>query len=226
MQLHREDVLAGALALLDTDGLEGLTMRKLAAHLGVQAGALYWHFPNKRALLDAMADALLADVAEPAPQGTWEQQLTDLGQQLRAALLARRDGARVFAGSFTTEPNTLRLGPISIEIVRLAGIPADRAGWVAFSLLYYVLGHCIEEQAQAELAADGGWDAKALGFLEHDGSDFDQAITATIAADPAERFAYGLQLLIDGIRSQLPTEVTRPTGRRRTKPRQPTAPKP
>jgi AcrR family transcriptional regulator len=60
-------VLAGALDLLDTDGLEGLTMRKLAAHLGVQAGALYWHFQSKRALLDAVADALLADVAGPAP---------------------------------------------------------------------------------------------------------------------------------------------------------------
>jgi TetR/AcrR family transcriptional regulator, tetracycline repressor protein len=204
MQLHRADVLAGALVLLDADGLEGLTMRKLAAHLGVQAGALYWHFQNKRALLDAMADALLADVAGPALEGTWDRQLTDLGQQLRAALLAHRDGARVFAGSFTTEPNTLRLGPMSIEIVRSAGIPVERAGWVAFSLLYYVLGHCIEEQAQAELTAGGDWKARALGSLEPDGSDFDQAMAATIVADPAERFAYGLELLIDGIRSQLP----------------------
>jgi TetR/AcrR family tetracycline transcriptional repressor len=203
MQLHRADVLAGALVLLDDDGLEGLTMRKLAAHLGVQAGALYWHFQNKQALLDAIADALLADVPGPAPDGTWEQRLTELGQQLRAALLAHRDGARVFAGSFTTEPNTLRLGPMSVEIVSSAGIPVERAGWVAFSLLYYVLGHCIEEQAQAELAADGGWQAKAAGFLQRHGPDFDQAMTATIAADPADRFAYGLQLLIDGIRAQL-----------------------
>jgi tetracycline repressor-like protein len=106
----------------------------------------------------------------------------------------------VFAGSFTTEPNTLRLGPVSVEIVRSAGIPVQRAGWVVFSLLYYVLGHCIEEQAQAELAPQGGWEAKAH---EHDGSDFDQVVTATIGADPADRFAYGLQLLIDGIRAQL-----------------------
>jgi hypothetical protein len=47
---------------------------------------------------------------------------------------------------------------------------------------------------------EGGWEAKAH---EHDGSDFDQVVTATIGADPADRFAYGLQLLIDGIRAQL-----------------------
>ena len=57
-QLHRQDVLDGALAMLDAVGLDQLTTRKLAAHLGVQAGALYWHFANKQALLDAMADRL------------------------------------------------------------------------------------------------------------------------------------------------------------------------
>jgi TetR/AcrR family transcriptional regulator, tetracycline repressor protein len=202
MQLHREDVLAGALALLDAEGLEGLTMRKLAAQLGVQAGALYWHFKHKQALLDAMADAVLAEADGPPPQGTWEQQLAELGARLRRALLARRDGARVVAGTFTTGPNTLRTGAMAVEILRSAGVPADRAGWAGFSLGYYVLGHCIEEQAQAELAEEGGWAAKVAGSAEHDGSYFDQAMTATITADPAERFAYGLQLLICGIGTQ------------------------
>jgi TetR/AcrR family tetracycline transcriptional repressor len=202
MQLHREDVLAGALTLLDAEGLDGLTMRKLAAQLGVQAGALYWHFKHKQALLDAMADALLAEADGPPPQGTWEQQLAELGGRLRRALLGHRDGARVVAGTFTAEPNTLRIGAVSVEILRSAGVPADRAGWAGFSLGYFVLGHCIEEQAQAELAEQGGWKAKVAGFTEHDGSYFDQAMSATVTADPAERFAYGLQLFTDGIRTQ------------------------
>lgn len=209
MQLHREDVLAGALALLDAEGLEGLTMRKLAARLGVQAGALYWHFQHKQALLDAVADALLADVTAPGPQGTWEQRIAEFCHRLRRALLARRDGARVFAGTFTTKPNTPRIGPIPVEILCSAGVPAERAGWVTFTLLYYVLGYCIEEQAEAELADQGGWAAKASEFAEHDGSEFDRAMTATMTADPAERFTYGLQLVIDGIRSQLETQAAR-----------------
>jgi TetR/AcrR family transcriptional regulator, tetracycline repressor protein len=204
MQLHREDVLAGALALLDSDGLEGLSMRKLAAQLGVQAPALYWHFTHKQALLDAMADAVLAEADGPAPQGTWEQQLAELGGRLRRALLAHRDGARVVAGTFTAGPGTVRAGAMAVEIFRSAGVPAERAGWAGFSLGYYVLGHCIEDQAQAELPEEGGWEAKA-GVDEHDGSYFDRAMTATITADPAARFAYGLQLFIAGIRAQCAT---------------------
>lgn len=60
MQLSREHVLAAALGLLDEAGLEQLTMRRLAAALGVQNGAAYWHFRSKQALLEAMADTLLA----------------------------------------------------------------------------------------------------------------------------------------------------------------------
>jgi TetR/AcrR family transcriptional regulator, tetracycline repressor protein len=58
MQLKRADVVTGALALLDADGLDGLTMRKL----GVQAGGIYWHFKNKQALLEAMADRIVGEV--------------------------------------------------------------------------------------------------------------------------------------------------------------------
>jgi TetR/AcrR family transcriptional regulator, tetracycline repressor protein len=206
MQLHRQDVLAGALAVLDAEGLEGLTMRKLAAQLGVQAGALYWHFKHKQALIDAIADTLLAGVDAPPVPGSWEEQLTGLCRRLRLALLAHRDGARVMAGSFTTEPNTLRLGALAVDLLRAAGLPAERAGWAGFAVGYYVLGHCIEEQAQVELAAEGGWEAKAAGVTGHDGSYFDQAMTATVRSDPAARFDYGLRLLVDGIRAQLPSE--------------------
>ncbi len=59
MQLRRGDVLDGAMAILDEYGLGDLTMRKLATSLGVQPGALYWHFPNKQTLLGAMADRIL-----------------------------------------------------------------------------------------------------------------------------------------------------------------------
>lgn len=51
MQLRRGDVLDGAMAILDEFGLADLTMRRLATSLGVQPGALYWHFPNKQTLL-------------------------------------------------------------------------------------------------------------------------------------------------------------------------------
>ena len=101
MRLRREHVVDVAIALLDADGLDALTMRKLATRLGVQAGALYWHFASKQALLDAMADRFLEDFAADLPAGSWDEQLAAAGWRLRQVLLSHRDGARVMAGRAT-----------------------------------------------------------------------------------------------------------------------------
>lgn len=71
MQLRRGDVLDGAMAILDEFGLPDLTMRRLATALGVQPGALYWHFPNKQTLLGALADKILEDVDAPVTAPGW-----------------------------------------------------------------------------------------------------------------------------------------------------------
>src|SRR6185312_10467837 len=100
VQLRRADVLRGARELIDAEGLDGLTMRKLGAQLKVQAGALYWHFPSKQALLGAIADDLVAAVADAPPAGPWDQRLITMAHRLRRALLGLRDGARLVAGTF------------------------------------------------------------------------------------------------------------------------------
>ncbi|WP_219471107.1 TetR family transcriptional regulator [Nonomuraea rhizosphaerae] len=119
MQLKRADVVTGALALLDSDGLDGLTMRKLGARLGVQAGGIYWHFKNKEALLGAMADRIVGEITEtPLASGPWDAQLAEIAHRMRRALLAHRDGAQVVAGTYVVEPNTVRGG----EQVRLGAV--------------------------------------------------------------------------------------------------------
>jgi TetR/AcrR family tetracycline transcriptional repressor len=119
------------------------------------------------------------------------------------ALLAHRDAARVVLGTWTAEPSTVRLGALVVGILQSARFPADRAGWAGFTLGYYVLGHCIEEQSQLELVTAASWAAMPASIV-NDGSYLDQALTATTTADPAERFDYGLRLVIDGIRAQIP----------------------
>ena len=63
--VKQELIVRAALTLLDEVGLEGLTMRRLATALKIQAPSLYWHFPNKQALLDGMADAIFGAVSLP-----------------------------------------------------------------------------------------------------------------------------------------------------------------
>ncbi|MBB5083226.1 TetR/AcrR family transcriptional regulator C-terminal domain-containing protein [Nonomuraea endophytica] len=198
MQLKRADVVTGALALLDTDGLDGLTMRKLGARLGVQAGGIYWHFTNKEALLGAMADRIVGQVTEtPLTPAPWDAQLAEIAHRLRRAMLAHRDGARVVAGTYVTEPNTVRGGDQAMRILTDAGFPLDRAAWVIFTAMYYVLGHTIEEQAQREA---GDWERRGSELA---GPELRRAVEALITADPEERFAYGLELFLDGVRLRL-----------------------
>jgi len=152
MRLRRERVVDVAIALLDADGLDALSMRRLAARLAVQPGARYVHFAGKQALLDAMADRFLEDFTADWPAGSWDEQFAAASWRLRQVLLSHRDGARVMAGTYVAEPNTVLLGNRAIEILQAAGLPPDRAGWAAFAAFHFVLGHTIEEQAQLELA--------------------------------------------------------------------------
>jgi len=210
-QLRREDVLAGALDLLDAEGLDALTMRKLAASLHVQAGALYWHFSCKRALVDAMAERLAAGVAGPGTigNGTWDEQLTELAVRLRRALLAHRDGARVVTETACAAggANTLLVGRTSTELLITAGFPPEQAAWLTFALIHYVLGQTMGEQARAEFVARGGPSTPQAATASDDEDEneaYRRMRASAQSADPDKQFAYALGVFLDGIKHRLP----------------------
>src|ERR1700739_1992317 len=93
MSIQPDEVIAKALELLDETGLDGLSMRRLADAMDIKAASLYWHFANKQALWDGMADALMAGVAGGAPVAgqSWQERLADIADEMRRALLSRRD---------------------------------------------------------------------------------------------------------------------------------------
>lgn len=79
-------ISAAALALIDRDGLEGLSMRTLAGELGVEAMSLYHHVPNKEALLDGVMELLVAEVEFPSTGG-WEERTRGVARSLRRVAL-------------------------------------------------------------------------------------------------------------------------------------------
>lgn len=201
--LHRPDVVDGAVELLDAEGLDGITMRKLGAALNVQAGALYRHFESKEALLDAIAERLLAGVGDDIPEGPWPDQLLAIANRLRSALLAHRDGARVVSGTYVNGTNTLTAGQVAVEILGDAGLPAEQAGWLTFAMFYYVLGHTIEEQAQARLPPEDTWRNRISRTETSLSPSFTTALDSVADADPGERFAYGMRVFLNGIAHEL-----------------------
>src|SRR5262245_10288166 len=89
--LNRDRVVDTALAIVDHDGLDALTMRRLAGDLGVEAMSLYHWFPNKAAILDALVEAALRETAvalEPIPERGWRESLRALAYAHRRVLKA------------------------------------------------------------------------------------------------------------------------------------------
>jgi TetR/AcrR family transcriptional regulator, tetracycline repressor protein len=198
--LRRADVLTAAMALLDVDGLDGVTMRRLAANLHVQPGALYWHFADKQALLDAMAEQLLATVSDSLDDGApWQQRVRDLAIQVRAALLAHRDGARLSTGTYVAQPHTLRTGQKFMQALLEAGLSHEQAGTAVFALVYYISGYTIEEQARIELIDKGQWAQRLDALDDEQFPDIARAARALDTDDPDTRFQRGLQIFIEGL---------------------------
>lgn len=94
--LDRGRLVAAAFAQLEEDGLEGLSMRRLAARLGVQAPALYWHLGDKAELLGLMArDIYAAAHAQVPDAANWQDWLRLFAHALRRSFASHRDGARL-----------------------------------------------------------------------------------------------------------------------------------
>jgi AcrR family transcriptional regulator len=122
-----------------------------ATRLGVQAPALYWHVRNKQELLDEMATEIwrriAAKLAALPPDLPWDELLTVFAVETRAALLRHRDGARVFSGTYMTDPEVLRSQERTLGRLLDQGF-ALRDVVRGYSLLYnFTIGFCIEEQA-------------------------------------------------------------------------------
>jgi TetR/AcrR family transcriptional regulator, tetracycline repressor protein len=151
MKVNREILTHGALNLLNEVGLEELTLRRLGAALKVRAGAIYWHFKSKEALLDEMATLLLADAApELLPtrrQADWKVWVAAFGEGLRKALLRYRDGARMVTGTKLTNTEYMKAAEaVGTQLIK-AGFTL-RQGVVLLSTVYnYTLSFVIEEQA-------------------------------------------------------------------------------
>ncbi|MEU5810626.1 TetR/AcrR family transcriptional regulator [Streptomyces sp. NPDC047718] len=195
-----------ALALLDEGGLDALTMRRLADAVGVQAGALYRYFATKEDLLTAMAERMLQQVgAPPAAEheaADWAARLADLARSLRRALLAHRDGARVFAGTHSTGPNTLGIAESGIGLLRTAGFADADAARALLAVVHYTVGHTLEEQAALGRDGEAPADPQLLRDAVTAAGTYPH-LTATLptltSVDLEAHFEFGLGLLVRGL---------------------------
>lgn len=149
MPLDKQRIVAEAIALLDADGLDGVTLRKLAVRLGVRQPTLYWHLPSKAALITAIADAILdeqlTDIAPPGPDERWQDWLIGLAERLRRALLAHPDGARVISAS-QLSIRMAALSELAISTLVASGVSLRPARLIVLTVEHFTVGHILAEQ--------------------------------------------------------------------------------
>jgi len=204
----REQLVDAAIEVLDESGLAGLTLRQVAARLGVQAPALYWHVRNKRELLDLMAEAIITstvppEVQEPAPGQPWWEWLTDRTTAIWLGLRAHPDSALVIAGNrptWETLPQIERLLAILVGL----GFPPVEALNSVLALGNLVTGCVLEEQASANRPAEEKRE-EAMRAELHAGTRFPTLTAAAGGMDPDGQagFEYALRLMIAGLRGRL-----------------------
>jgi AcrR family transcriptional regulator len=204
--LTREQVVAEALTVIGTDGVEALSMRALATRLGVVPGALYRHVRNKEQLHDLVLDGVLAEVnCQVDHRLAWTEQVKVLAHRLRTVLENHPGIAGLLKTRDPLGPHSLALAEAFLATLHAAGLPERETG-LAFALVYdYTLGFalssptCVNEQRVQDTATRN----KLHAFLRSLPADRFPTLVALCEHvwlnNRDERFTAGLDTLVSGL---------------------------
>lgn len=205
-RLDRERVVTAAIALADEAGMSGVTMRAVAKRLGVEAMSLYNHVANREALLDGMVDAVFAEIDLPGPDADWRPAMRDRAASARAALRRHPWAVGLLDSRSDPGPATLRHHDTVLDVLRSQGFSVPLAVHAVSAIDSYVYGFVIQELS---LAFPDGESLEEVsgGIMEGLSADAYPRLAEVVAAqtaghryDPDEAFAFGLSLVLDGLR--------------------------
>lgn len=196
--LTRERILAAAMRMVDANGVDALSMRKLGASLGVEAMSLYNHVANKDDVLNGILDLVLAEIEIPDPALPWDQRLRALAQGFRQA---GHDHPGVFP-MFGARPIRSIAGLLPLEcaysILRDAGLDQDEALDAFTAMSSFVFGFVLTELGGlVDVGAEPGIEITPVDPEAHPRL---VEMGAALARRDADRhFAFGLEQLLAGL---------------------------
>lgn len=202
--LSRERILAAALALADREGLEAVSMRRLAEELGAGTMTLYTYFRGKDELLDAAVDQAAAAVTIPPDEGSWESQLRALIKEIYCSLVEHPSGVQLRRSRPILSPAALRTTEAGLRILLRAGFSRTDAARAWRSLFVYTFGFADFTPPELPPAVRRDWQER----LEALPADEFPALTST-AREGVEtmsgeaQFDHGLERLLRGLASDL-----------------------
>jgi len=219
--ITREAIVAAAVDLLDRDGLDALSMRRLADELDTGAASLYWHVGSKDGLLDLVLDHLIGEEQVPdADPSRWQEQLKDVARAQRRVSLRHPYLVRISIGRIPMGPNALRFSERMLAILRAGGLPPRLAVQGYLLLISTVNGFTVDETGVddgADLEEEGAADraASADPASRQEAADLARDYIASLPttifpnmvdladefafADPDERFEMLIDIFVDGL---------------------------
>ncbi len=200
--LNRGRVVSEALGLVHEEGLEALSMRRLADRLNVKAASLYWHVRDRRELLELLADSILGRVAA-SHAGAWRPALLGTAAALRAVVASQRDANRILL----EVPDSLVRSTTHVTIteqLEAAGLPAAEASEVALMAMVHVIASAAQSQGppvEAGSIATIAIDSGSRGVLVRPGIDMQGLIrTAGDGASAAPAIVRGERVVVRRLR--------------------------
>lgn len=203
--LSKQRVVAEAIRLADREGVDGLSMRRLAGVLGAGAMSLYHYVASKDELLDAMIDIVFAEIELPRDEGDWKLALRRRADSARQ-VLARHPWAIGLMESRTSPGHAnLRHHEAVIACLRRAGFSVAMATHANWLLDSYVYGYALQVVSLPFDSADELADLVEGVYLPQLPADefpyLNESAAALVATgyDPADEFGFGLDLILDAL---------------------------
>lgn len=206
--ISREAIVGAAVRLLDAEGLDAFSMRRVADELGTGAASLYWHVGSKDGLLDLVLDHVIGEqrVPDPDPE-RWPEQIKELARRQREICLRHRWIVEVSIGRIPMGPNALIYSERVLAILKSGGVPDTLAVQGYLLMISTVNGFMLDEVGEAQPGTPSDVPQEAADMASQyvaslPGDRFPNMVALApefARADPEERFDLLLDIFVGGI---------------------------
>jgi AcrR family transcriptional regulator len=209
-RLSKRTVTESALKLADADGLDALTIRKLAQHLGVTPMALYWHFRSKEELLEGVAEQVWGEIdVNVDPDAPWWAQLKRMLESLVKVLRAHPAAPQLVLAHEKRNEAALRATEVALGILRAAGFDAVHASTIARSALWTGITLVMSEPGyHPDLTAEERAETQRRSQIELamlPAAKYPRLVECAVPMsscdDPEFHYRFGIELFVDGVRA-------------------------
>jgi AcrR family transcriptional regulator len=211
-RLSRDRVLRAAVALADSDGLAGLTIRSLAQSLGAKPMSVYHYVANKEEILDGIVDLVFSEIDVPVSDDDWRSQMQGRAHSARRALRAHPWAIGLMESRTRPGPATLRHHDAVIATLRGAGFSPDLTAHAYAVLDSYVYGFALQEAGLPFQGSGSPAEVPEVAgpIVEHfTTGEYPHLVQMTTdyylqpGYDFGEEFAWGLDLILDALARRL-----------------------